>query len=107
LKTDWQRHVLASSGYLELGMFDAAAQVLEEIAPEDNNRNEVLGARVNPYVSAKKWDTAAAVASHLVKVDPETAGWWISLAYALRHTESVEKAESCCSGRKRHIQRLP
>jgi hypothetical protein len=23
LKTDWQRHVLASSGYLELGMFDA------------------------------------------------------------------------------------
>jgi hypothetical protein len=30
LKTDWQRHVLASSGYLELGMFDAASLVLEE-----------------------------------------------------------------------------
>ena len=41
LKTDWQRHVLASSGYLELGMFDDAALVLEEIAPEDKNRNEV------------------------------------------------------------------
>ena len=26
-KTDWQRHVLASSGYLELGMFDDAALV--------------------------------------------------------------------------------
>ena len=25
MKTDWQRHVLASSGYLELGMFDDAA----------------------------------------------------------------------------------
>ena len=37
---------------------------------------------------------AAAVASHLVKVDPGTAGWWISLAYALRRTESVEKAEA-------------
>ena len=47
MKTDWQRHVLASSGYLELGMFDDAALVLEEIAPEDKNRNEVLGARVN------------------------------------------------------------
>ena len=35
----------------------------------------------------------AAVASHLVKVDPQTAGWWISLAYALRCTESIEKAE--------------
>ena len=46
MKTDWQRHVVASSGYLELGMFDDAALVLEEIAPEDKNRDEV-GARVN------------------------------------------------------------
>jgi hypothetical protein len=37
LKADWQRQVLASRGYLELGMFDAAAQVLEETAPEDKN----------------------------------------------------------------------
>ena len=68
--------------------------VLEEIAPEDKTRNEVLGARVNLYTAARKWDMAAAVASHLVKVDPETAGWWISLAYALRRTESIEKAEA-------------
>jgi hypothetical protein len=45
LKSDWQRHVLASSGYFELGMLDDAAQALEEITPEDKNRNEVLGAR--------------------------------------------------------------
>ena len=75
-------------------MFDDAALVLEEIAPEDKNRNEVLGARVNLYMVARKWDMAAAVASHLVKVDPGTPGWWISLAYALRRTESVEKAEA-------------
>ena len=43
---------------------------------------------------AKKWDMAAAVASHLVKVEPQTAGWWINLAYAIRRTESVEKAEA-------------
>jgi lipopolysaccharide biosynthesis regulator YciM len=54
LKTDWQRHVLASSGYLELGMFDDAAMVLEEIAPEDKNRKEVLRMRVQIYVAAKK-----------------------------------------------------
>jgi Flp pilus assembly protein TadD len=81
-------------GYLELGMFDDAAMVLEEIAPEDKNRNEVLGARVGIYMAARKWDMAGAVASHLVKVDPETAGWWISLAYAVRRTESVEVAEA-------------
>jgi Flp pilus assembly protein TadD len=73
-------------------MFDAAALVLEEIAPEEKTRNEVLGARVNLYMAAKKWNTA--VASHLVKVDPGTAGWWISLAFAVRRIEGVEKAEA-------------
>ena len=58
-------------------------------------------------MAAKKWDMAAAVASHLVKVDPGTAGWWISLAYALRRTESVRRRKRFCSGRKQYIPRLP
>ena len=29
-----------------------------------------------------------------MKVYPKAAGWWISLAYALRRTESIEKAEA-------------
>ena len=45
-------------------------------------------------MAAKKWDMAAAVASHLVKVEPENEVWWISLAYAVRPAESVEKAEA-------------
>ena len=67
-------------------MFDEAAQVLEEIEPEEKARNEVLGARVDIYIAANKWEMAVAVASHLVKVDPKTAGWWISLPYALIKT---------------------
>ena len=74
-------------------MLDDAVLALEEIEPEDKNRTEVLGARVVLYIAAKKWDMAAVVASHLVKVDPETAGWWISLAYAVRRI-GVEKAEA-------------
>ena len=35
-------------------MFDEAAQVLEEIEPEEKTRNEVLGARVTLYLAAKK-----------------------------------------------------
>ena len=54
------------------------------MAPEDKTRNEVLGARVGIYMAAKKWDMAAAVASHLVKVEPETATWWINLASSIR-----------------------
>ena len=86
-------------------MFDDAAVVLEEIAHK--NRNEVLGARVNLYMAARKWDMAAAVASHLVKVDPENADWWISLAYAIRRTDCVERRKPFCSRRKQYIPRLP
>ena len=94
LSGDWQRHVLASSGYLELGMLDDAALALEEIEPEDKTRTEVLGARMALYVTAKKWDMAAAVASHLVKVEPENEIWWINLAYSVRRSEGVEQAEA-------------
>jgi hypothetical protein len=50
--------------------------------------------RVQLYIAAKKWDMAPAVASHLVKVEPENEVWWISLAYSVRRVEGVEKAEA-------------
>ena len=37
-------------------MIDDAAMVLEEIAPENKTCNEVLEARVNLYLAAKKRD---------------------------------------------------
>jgi hypothetical protein len=45
-------------------------------------------------MAGKKWELAAAVARHLVKVEPENAAWWINLAYAARRCESVEKVEA-------------
>ena len=74
-------------------MLDDAALVLEEIAPEDRTRNEVLGARLGIYMAARKWDMAASVASHLVKVEPKEAGWWINLAYATRRAAEVHIEE--------------
>jgi hypothetical protein len=50
-------------------MLDDAALALDEIQPNDKTRTEVLGARVNLYMAVRKWDMAAAVASHLVKVE--------------------------------------
>jgi hypothetical protein len=32
MRTDWQRHVLASAGYLEPGILDDAALVLTEVS---------------------------------------------------------------------------
>ena len=75
-------------------MLEDAAVVSRKSHPRTRHRNEVLGARVILYMAAKKWDMAAAIASHLVKLEPENAAWWISLAYSIRRSESVEKAEA-------------
>ena len=37
---------------------------------------------------------AAAVSSHLVKVDPQNETWWVSLAYSVRRIEGLQKAEA-------------
>jgi hypothetical protein len=55
VKRDWQNQVLAATGYRELGMFNDAAQVLEDIEPEERTRKEVLGALVDLYMAAKRW----------------------------------------------------
>jgi predicted Zn-dependent protease len=75
-------------------MLNNAALALEEIIPEDKARTAVLGARTALYITAKKWDMAAAVASHLVKVEPENEAWWINLAYSLRRSEGIEQVEA-------------
>ena len=75
-------------------MLDEAALALEEIEPEDKTRTEVRGARVVLYTAAKKWNMAAAVASHLVKAEPQNEAWWINLAYSVRQSERIEQAEA-------------
>jgi hypothetical protein len=39
-------------------MFDSAALALKRSSPKTRPANEVLGARVNLYKAAKKWDMA-------------------------------------------------
>ena len=80
-------------------MFDDAARTLEEIEPEHKTRKEVLGARVDLYMAAKKWDMAAAVANHLIKVEPENASWWITLAMRRAGLKASRKRRQSSSGR--------
>lgn len=90
---DWQRHLLAASGYLELGMIEDAARELMEIPPDDRGRNEIIGFCVHLYSQWQRWGMAAAAARRMVEIDPGQPQWWVSLAYATRRHESVEKAE--------------
>ena len=63
-------------------MFNDSANALEVIEPEDKTRKEVLGARVDLYMAAKKctWPPGRGPFGKGRARDP----WWISLAYSFR-----------------------
>ena len=77
-----------------MNCFVDAAQALEEIEPVDKTRIEVLYARVDIYLGARKWDMPAAVASHLVKADLGNPAAWINFAYAVRRAQNIQAAEA-------------
>jgi lipopolysaccharide biosynthesis regulator YciM len=90
----WKRHLLASNGYFELGMFDDAAQAIEQIEPENKRRREVLHTAVMVYQGARHWKKAVASAADLVKAEPTNSTNWITLANAVSHVGSVNEAET-------------
>jgi Tfp pilus assembly protein PilF len=82
----------AAEGYLELGMPLEANEELEQIEAEQRGHTEVLAVRVSIYSALKKWDLMQTVAKRLALIDPDTAQWTVSWAYATRRAESIEAA---------------
>jgi hypothetical protein len=74
-------------------MFDDAAMVLEEIAPEDKTHNEVPGARVNLYMATKKWEMAASVAKSSGEGRARRSRLMDQFAYATRRAAEVHIEE--------------
>ena len=89
----WQRQVLASRGYLELGMFEDATLALEQMKVEDKTRREVSYAELAVHLAAKNWDMAVTIAADIVKAEPKDQATWILLAHAVRHAGNVEQME--------------
>ena len=94
MKLDWQKQVLAASGYLELGMFEDAARTLDELSPEDKGREE--GARRAAPALHDHWQMGhgRSRGQDLVEIEPARPEWWINLAYSSRRSQSVEQAEA-------------
>ena len=87
-----QRHLLATQGYIELGMFVEAADELECIGPEHRLHPSVLSLRYDIYSELENWTYAEVVARHLVKVSPEAPACWVNWAYATRRCQSIDAA---------------
>ena len=88
-----RRHLDYASGYIALGMFDDAANELEEVCFDDRLKPEVLRVRVELYHEAKEWDQLLAVAKGLAQASPDEEQGWISWAYALRELQRVSEAQ--------------
>ena len=85
---------MVCSGYLELGMLEEAARILDEIEPKDRRRKEVLHAELELATAAEQWHSAVATAASLVRSHPEDPAEWLVLARAITKTANAEYAEA-------------
>jgi lipopolysaccharide biosynthesis regulator YciM len=80
----FQRRLLAASGFAELSLFQEAVQELEELPDVSKELPPVLAVWLEVYQRWQKWSEAESVATHLVEIEPEEPNWPIARAYATR-----------------------
>tara|TARA_R110002096_G_scaffold238581_19_gene430222 strand:+ start:3717 stop:4220 length:504 start_codon:yes stop_codon:yes gene_type:complete len=98
-------HLTVADGYLELGMYRDALDVLEEIVPETEHEHfQVIRKRLTIWEAVGDWAQGARTAREAVLTLPNYADLYLKGAYAIRRAESVESAleflksgEHCCS----------
>ena len=88
----FERHLLAATGFMELGMFDDAAMEIEDIDPQDKLRPEVFDFRATLFAQAKKWGAMEVVTRRVVALRPDEPEAWVNWAYATRWEASLEAA---------------
>ena len=93
LSTEDQKHLTATQGYVELGMWLDANAELEEIDPEVRHFPEVLVVRVKIYRALEKWELLQVVAKRLALYEPDSVEWTADLAESARHVESLDAAK--------------
>jgi Flp pilus assembly protein TadD len=74
-------------------MIAEAAAELDQIAPPDDQKLEVLGLRVAVLQERRDWPALRDVARTLVERMPSEAAAWVTWAYATRRAESLAAAE--------------
>jgi tetratricopeptide (TPR) repeat protein len=81
-----------AQGYLGLGMLREAEAELDAIDAADAERTEVAAVRVALLHEMKDWARLRDLARTLMQREPMQPGWWVSLAFATRRIDSLEKA---------------
>jgi lipopolysaccharide biosynthesis regulator YciM len=85
----FQRRLLAASGFAELSLFQEAVEELEDLPETSKDLPSVLVVWLEVYQRWQKWSEAEAVATRLSEMEPEEPNWLIALAYATRRSRGL------------------
>ena len=85
----FQRRLLAASGFAELSLFQEAVEELEELPESSKELAPVLIVWLEVYQHWQKWSEAESIATRLLEMEPDEPGWLVALAYATRRSRGL------------------
>jgi lipopolysaccharide biosynthesis regulator YciM len=85
----FQRRLLAASGFAELSLFQEAVEELEDLPEASKDLPPVLVVWLEVYQRWQKWSEAESVATRLLEMEPEEPSWLVALAYATRRNRGL------------------
>ncbi len=88
------RHLIAAFAWLELSAPKEAWTELEEIAPEDRHRIEVVVLRMQILQTLKRRETGAILGQGALGHYPDCGALYLITAYCMRRHESLEAAKA-------------
>jgi tetratricopeptide (TPR) repeat protein len=99
------RHIEHATGFLALGLLEAASEELEAIEGPDRLSPEVMSVRCDLYMMAKDWELLLAVARELTRSRPSDEKGWIHAGIALRKLDRIAEARAVLlEAKPRHVR---
>ena len=90
---EFERHLLAASGYAELDMLRESITELNAIEDEFQNRPEVLQLRLHNLMRRRRWIHALRVSQKLCRVAPECCTGFLHASFCLHEMGKTAQAK--------------
>jgi len=90
---EFERHLLAASGYAELDMTRESMTELDAISEEYQDRPEVLQVRLHNLMRHKRWSQALRVSQKLCRIAPECCTGFLHASFCLHELGKTAEAK--------------
>jgi predicted Zn-dependent protease len=89
---DFERHIRAARGYLELGMHEDALGELEGLPVDELDRPQAVEMRLAVLIGNRRWPEALVTARRLCSIEPEKPFGYIHAAFCLHEMGRTREA---------------